>query len=305
MKKTLLFLLCAVFTAVGCKKEIPKRMDLLEIQLEGKVAATITKGAIESGHSSSLPINFLREDQSSDGSWGGYGSPLDATRESSGNITFSITQYYLTHPSYDNTKLVGWHPRSSVTDNKTTIPIDGKTDIMLSNEITGSKSSLFGATDALTHVFSHLLTQIRVTAYARSEAERELWGTVTSIAIKSTPANCTIDFPGSVSFGTDAGLELVRTSRSNDAVTAVTYPLSLSASSSTPTDCGYAIIAPEGSGGIILSITTQKGGTIDIGISHELIAGTAYNIQLLFTAKEITASATIENWLTSNISVTL
>lgn len=307
MKKTLLALAIIILSASSCKKTIPPRMGLLEIQLEGAISSIITKGVIEKDYSGTLPVNFLRKDQKADGTWDAYGAPLDATKDATGKITFSQIQYYLTRVSNDQSKLIGWYPRSSVTFSTSTtiIPIDGKTDILLSNEITGSKKSVFGSSETSTHLFSHKLTQIRVTAYARSTAEKEMWGTITSISVKNTFTSCTIKFPNTVEFGTSGNLDLITKTRTDDNATAVNYPVTLPIASDSAADCGYALISPCSSAGITLTITTSKGGVMDVAVSNELLPGTAYNVSLMFTAKDIQAKANIEEWRNSSLNLTI
>lgn len=294
MKKTLL-LTFAVTLLMGssCRKELPPRIDLLEIQLSGNISSSITKSIINEEHPD-LSIYFLKKDQSPTGGFGGYGSPLPATLKSTNDILFETTQYYLPHPVNNKTALVGWYPRSTVTGSSTTINIDGQTDIMLTQEIEGSKDATFGSEGKI-HNFSHKLTYISVTVSTSSESIRDLWGKVTNIQVYNTPKKCTITFPATVSFNTNGDLDLVKEG--------ITYPITIPTSGSA--NAGYCIISPTIQTNAKLLVTTENGGTHTLQLTSGLDAGTKYGISIIFTATGIDAKATVEAWQNSSITVTI
>lgn len=256
------------------------------------------------------------------------------------DITFATKQYYLASGYY--TKLVGWAPSvASDSDGKTftpatgaastfsagtvTCPIDGATDIMLSQELEGNKvaASQFSASNPF--AFNHLLTQIKVSAYAADAAGKEQWGAITAIKVKGEAnKECKIVLPGTAAdaityplqSGTTAG-DLALINKKADTDADINLPLTLyydgetgAPASGFKQECGYAMFAPvdanpDNTATVTLLVSTSglNGNAItdwpvDITLSSAagFKAGTAYGITLKFSAQTIGISGTVTEW---------
>ncbi len=256
------------------------------------------------------------------------------------DITFATKQYYLANGYY--TKLVGWAPSvgsdsngetftpatgsaSSFSAGTVTCPIDGATDIMLSRELEGNKvaASQFSASNPF--AFDHLLTQIKVSAYAADAAGKEQWGAITVIKVKGEAnKECKIVLPGTgtneitypLKSATAGDLALIYKKAADD--TAITMPLTLyydgeanPPASGYKQECGYAMFAPvaansDNKATVTLLVSTAGGPDgraitdwpVDITLSSAdgFKAGTAYGITLKFSAQAIGISGTVTEW---------
>ena len=327
------FLCAGLVLVAGCSRNKktavepqPAPADLVEILLNGGVVAS---AGVADTHTASLPpstravvnqehgalqVSFARLDQQSGGSYPAYAtlsSALSATlAANTGNasspavITFAAAkQYYQSRATDNNTKLVGWYPQAALAGGIVSLQIDGENDIMLTQELEGNKeaSSRFG-TSGKVFSFKHLLTQVKVKAYAADAAAVAAWGQIAAggILVKNQLLTCVITLPANVAFsGTAADLALPAKKASDDS--AVSFPLTLPVGSTAAVDCGYAMIKPVAAGDSFkLKIVTQTGGTYDdvavVLPSGGFEAGKAYTVLLKFTATEIQPTATISAW---------
>jgi len=244
-----------------------------------------------------------------------------------GEISFATAQFYQTNGL--KTKLIGWYPQVGATPGTTfaagvvTCNIDGDTDIMLSDEQAGDKTNKITTPLA----FSHLLTQIQVSAYAATSDAKTVWGGILDVSIKDENGKqCEITLPGGagnvkcdVPTGSSASdLPLVKKElagvnpiKGTDGTTGYssTNPLELGVlSGSTKNDklLGYAMFAPlvpvspATSVTLTLKVTTEK-GTKDVPItltgSEGFKEGKAYKLTLKFTATGIVPSGTVTGWV--------
>lgn len=251
-------------------------------------------------------------------------------------ITFDTQQYYLTTGYY--TKLVGWAPSVATDSESNTFagtastfsagtvacPIDGETDIMLSQELEGNKevANRFSATDPF--VFGHLLTQIKVSAYAADEAGKTQWGQITGIKVQGEAnKECQIVLPGTAAgavtyplqSGKTAGdLSLIFKKAADDSAISTPLTLYYDGETGAPADykqeCGYAMFAPiapvDGEATITVLVSTTGGPDgnavtdcavpVTVTSADGFKAGTAYGITLKFSAQEIELSGTITEW---------
>lgn len=293
----------------------------MQIVLSGGIAGSVTpdgvssaaslppegKAVIGSDYANSLPVAFARLDQGTDGTWPGYSSvtaPLEATLAAGGGnraITFTVPQYYLSRNTNNDTRLVGWYPQGTWNGGSISFTIDGETDIMLTGELTGNKStgSRFGGTGKA-FTFNHKLTRLNIKAYAADDAAAAVWGQITAngIVLKGQATTCAVALPATVSFGTEsANLTLPAKAVADDA--AITYPLSLLAGTDNAAECGYAMIRPVDAGSsVTLAVTTSAGGTYEVPVSlaDGFKEGYAYDVTLKFTATGIEPTATIGAW---------
>ncbi len=256
------------------------------------------------------------------------------------DITFVTSQYYLSSGAY--TKLVGWAPSvasdsngntfttgtaSTFSAGTVTCPIDGATDIMLSQELQGNKEEANRFSASNPFAFNHLLTQIKVSAYAADAAGKEQWGAITAIKVKDEAnKECKIVLRGTgtneitypLKSATAGDLALIYKKADDD--TAITMPLTLyySGEKGAPAgtdgykqECGYAMFAPvaansDNKATVTLLVSTTGGPDgraiadwpVDITLSSAdgFKAGTAYGITLKFSAQTIGISGTVTEW---------
>ena len=335
--------------------------ELVEMLLNGgvsfavspdtKAALPTTRAVINKEHGS-VALAFARVDATASGTgtsaaypaWSACTTYLNATLASNKgdatpaekDITFDTPQYYLTSGYY--TKLVGWAPSvasdsegntfagtaSTFSAGTVACPIDGETDIMLSQELEGNKETAtqFSATNPF--VFGHLLTQIKVSAYAADEAGKTYWGQITGIKVKGEAnKECRIVLPGTAAgavtyplqSGKTAGdLSLIFKKASDD--TAISTPLTLNYDGETGVtdykqECGYAMFAPiapvDGKATVTVLVSTTGGPDghavsdyavpVTVTTADGFKAGTAYGITLKFSAQGINFSGTITDWV--------
>lgn len=272
-----------------------------------------------------LKVVFARIDQdATTGNYPAYSTnntsdTLSAIRAKGANyqkITFRIPQYYLNHVTNFKTKLVGWYPA----DSKATYAAGGVVnfdisgggvDVMLTNEVEGDKTAAankFGASGK-EFTFSHLLTQIKVSAYAVSADAKTAWGKIKSIKVKDLKPTCKVTLPSTVAFdGTPADVQLqyLSKSASDGSETAITYPLELGVAVTTPTAakndvaCGYLMFEPTSGNSIKLTVETEKGGTkevtVALGTTEKFDKSKAYAVTLKFDVSTIEPTAKISEW---------
>lgn len=259
------------------------------------------------------------------------------------DITFVTPQFYLSSGAY--TKLVGWAPSvasdsngntfttgtaSTFSAGTVTCPIDGATDIMLSQELQGNKEEANRFSASIPFAFNHLLTQIKVSAYAADAAGKEQWGAITAIKVKGEAnKECKIVLPGTgtdeITYPLQSGktaddLKLIYKKVDDDTeIFTSTSPLTLYYSGETGApagdgykqECGYAMFAPveansDNKATVTLLVSTSGGPDgkaipdwpVDITLSSAtgFKAGTAYGITLKFSAQTIAISGTITEW---------
>lgn len=252
------------------------------------------------------------------------------------DITFATPQFYLANGYY--TRLVGWAPSvaadsegntfagtaSTFASGTVACPIDGETDIMLSQVLEGNKEAAnrFSAADPF--VFGHLLTQIKVSAYAADEAGKTQWGQITGIKVKGeADKECRIVLPGTdagaITYSLQSGktggdLSLIFKKAADDSAISTPLTLYYNGESGAPADykqeCGYAMFAPiaaaSGKATVTLLVSTTGGPDghavtdcevpVTVTSADGFKAGTAYGITLKFSAQEIELSGTITEW---------
>lgn len=335
--------------------------ELVEMLLNGgvsfavspdtKAALPTTRAIINKAHGA-VALAFARVDATAAGAgtsaaypaWSACTTYLNATLASNTgdatpaekDITFDTQQFYLATGYY--TKLVGWAPSvASDSDGNTfagtastfsagtvACPIDGETDIMLSQELEGNKETAtqFSAVDPF--VFGHLLTQIKVSAYAADEAGKTQWGQITGIKVQGEAnKECQIVLPGTAAgavtyplqSGKTAGdLSLIFKKAADDSAISTPLTLYYDGETGAPADykqeCGYAMFAPvapvDGKATITVLVSTTGGPDgnavtdcavpVTVTSADGFKAGTAYGITLKFSAQEIKLSGTITEW---------
>ncbi|MDE6570572.1 MAG: fimbrillin family protein, partial [Alistipes sp.] len=172
-------------------------------------------------------------------------------------------------------------------------------------------------------VFGHLLTQIKVSAYAADDSANTHCGQITGIKMKGEAnKECRIVLPGTAAgavtyplqSGKTAGdLSLIFKKASDD--TSISTPLTLyydgeAGVTDYKQECGYAMFAPiaavDGEATVTMLVSTTGGPdghavtdcpvTVTVTSADGFKAGTAYGITLKFSAQKIEISGTITEW---------
>jgi hypothetical protein len=314
MKKSAFLLLLLLPLLAGCKDstDTPSPVESAKISLLGSVSSTLQTrgdGVIDptaSGFATTaLSLNFARIDQDvSTGMYPSYGSTaLNATRvagtgSTAINFDAGSEQYYTARATNNESKLVGWYPRTAVASGVVDFTFDGSTDLMLSNEVAGSSSALFSAV-AQAFTFNHLLTQLQFKVYATDDAAKTSWGTITSVKVKSQYTACSLTLPATVSFPTTG-------TASDLSVSGVTLPLAMGVESANAVSAGYSMIAPvAAAGSVTLEIVTSAGGTKTVTIpvpSTGFLASNAYVITLSFSNLSVSGAASVGEWTSNTIA---
>jgi hypothetical protein len=225
---------------------------------------------------------------------------LPAAVNTSGALTFDEPQYY--QAGGEKTALLGVHPiiGAGATwdggEKRMTYTLDGKTDIMATPFVVGSKNA---AQPAL--VYAHYLSQIKVSVYAESAAAAELWGDVEKIEVVGRKSVCTLTLPATAAGavvtaayqGSTADFTVINLDGSDASNLTVT-----STTSGSPEVFGYCMFAPEAAA-LSLKVKTAKGGTKTVSVpSNEYVVSTAYAITLKMTLTDLISdnNVTVTNW---------
>lgn len=305
MKKIIYVMLCFPLLMTACKNDTevdnPDSTPITLLASIGSVGVeTRGDGVISDSYVSDLPVSFARIDQSAEtGDYSSYSaaSPLNAIRaggDGPRSITFAMTQNYLSDATYNSSKFVGWYPRADFANGVVTFAIDGSTDIMLTNEVTGSSSAKFN-TEERAFTFAHQLTQLQLKVYAESSKAVEEWGTITSVKVKNQNSVYTVTLPDQVAFAGDLADLSVK-----DANLPVTLPSGVAASAAL----GYVMIPPVASNGMLtLEIITSNGGTKEVTLTapaEGMLASNAYVYTLRFaqTSIDMAGKAQVGAWIT-------
>jgi len=305
MKRIISIMLCLPLLMTACKNDTEvDNPDSTPITLLANIGSigveTRGIGVISDSYASELPVNFARIDQSStDGSYSSYSdaTALDATRAAGSNkqqITFATLQTYLSDATYNSSKFVGWYPRATLTSGAVTFTVDGSTDIMLTNEVTGSPSAKFNQ-EAQAFTFAHQLTQLQLKVYAESNKAVTDWGTISTIKVKNQQTACTVTLPNQVTFsdGTESNVPFT-------GVTSAALPVGSTVNS------GYVMI-PEvaASGTLTLEIVTTLGGTKNVTLTAPATGGLAksnayvYTLKFTQTSISVVGTAQVGEWITA------
>lgn len=209
-------LLGAVLSLAGCSKDLAEGPAGAESEIAasaslpaGLEAEASTKAPVDG--STQMTLYFARSDESSAGTWGGYGTTvLNASRAAgtgSRTLTFTTKQYYLT--SGLKTRMTGWYPSfTTYTNGVVSWTINGTQDILCAPVQEGSKTAAMPA-----FTFSHKLTQLQFYCYAENQAAVDQWGKITAIRVLGQRTACSYTlstgafaFSGSTSFLSVSGI---------------------------------------------------------------------------------------------------
>lgn len=300
------FIALSALLLVACSSDnepqIANNMEPMEIKLTGGVESvnnsTRAGGIIDKGYSGELSLSFARIDMDADGNYptNGYKgiSSINATLNAQ-QASFSTPQYYLARTANNSSRMVCWYPQIALdaTTAKATFDIsDGDTDVMLSEDMSGSRSANFSS-----FTLKHLLTQLKVKAYSPSAVVSELWGTIKKIEIVDSPTEYIVTFPIDATSTTYTFAE--GTTVQNISLKGyIEKPIS---TNPEILDCGHIMIPPA-TKSITLKITTEKGGVpgeTEVTIpSFNYLKSNAYQITLKFNGSDISPTVSIGEWST-------
>ena len=287
----------------------PARPICLSATIDGAATTAATRvvktGVIEDGGDNAkaelTAIHFLRKDATSTTGLSFSGcTPITATRDASGNITFdaSAPQYY--NPNGNNTYFVAYWPTATTTETgKLTWTISGNVDI-LKTEIYNAGSYTTPNTNGLN--FQHALAQLKVILNVDEntslEVVKNVWGQITKIELE-TPENMTYTYADNklTNSTTTTDLQLYNPDYSVfTSYTLVETNANVIATGMFPPSTGTITLKVTGSTGAIGEVAVQLK---DNNTNKDFEAGKNHTVTLSLGAneKDITVSATtIEPW---------
>ncbi|MFV0580601.1 MAG: fimbrillin family protein [Parabacteroides gordonii] len=172
---------------------------------------------------------------------------------------------------------------------KVEFTIDGNKDIMVSNEVTGSKSD--NENKKLT--FAHKLAQLNFNVIAKDEAAQKAWGKINGIKVEAiTNLDLTLSSGELV-----AHSEAVNSEISTIGFTAITE---LPVSPTSAAAAGYVMVLPKAEAYTVI-IESEKGPAnkqITLTTPIKTVESTAYNITLTFNSTEVIVTSEVGEWKT-------
>lgn len=207
-----------------------------------------------------------------------------------GIVSFTKKQ---TYPSNGNTiYMKAYAPEDGTfTNDVVSFEIDGNKDIMVSQEIFGSKEDNSGKKLK----FAHLLSQLNFTVQATNAEAQAAWGNITAIKIEAVK-----DIELTLSTGDLAAKS--GSTASEIATSSFSTITKLPLANETASSGGYAMVLPQETAYKII-VYAQNGPTsgreITLSTPVKTEKSTAYNILLTFSATEVAVSAEVGAWTTS------
>ena len=297
--KKIFYSLAVVLFMASCSGSSDELLDDLSAnRVEVKMNVGITPGtraAIESDANGllnkleKLNVYFVRAADAETANWGSETTLVPAVLDNKGVITFNTPQYY----NADENKLshfYGFAPTVTPSNGKVTVGIDGDTDFLYTKTFISGNKSKKGT--PLTPVFDHALTWIKVKIKADSEASANVWGKVKKVTLKG------LDNQIQYTLG-ENGIELsyTGTKENYDMVGEEALPYEATADF---LEFSEALVAPKAE--YTVEVTTDNNvyelpNPVSIGnVDDSAVAGKISDIELTFSAVEITATAKITAW---------
>lgn len=250
----------------------------VEIKLSAGVFDIKTRAPVNSGQS--ITANFVATSTAGNYSsnlWNATGSFTASAPGAPNSFSFTPKQYY---PTNGNTVYIkGYYPTGTLAGNIASFSeTDGSNDVMITAEVSGSKTT----NGALAFTFNHLLTQLQFT-FVAGAGFPATGKTVTSINIKNQQTPASLNINDSTFTYNPAGFTLT----GSFAITA------------TPgTKAAVYPMVKTGATSVVLGIIADGVTYPDVTVSLTTVKGSAHNITLTFTPKEITATAVVTEWVT-------
>lgn len=274
--------------------------EKVEIEMSAKVLNIETRSAgVINGTTNAIDhIAFVKKEAAKDATitWAAE-TPISAEMKAGGEIDFTPDKIYYPAKEDQYAYLVGYHPSQDAqtisADGKVPFTITGNEDIMYAGIKSGNKNTTVPLDPNFAHKLSQLIIKIEGDAAAAAA-----WGNITKISVD----------------GISKELELALADGALAAKTGTTAsPLALTLSSgktygaipATATEIGYCMILPQNTQHTLL-VTTDNYTNKEVSITipgdgsnraeNETKAGESYTVKLTFTAKDITAKATVDTW---------
>lgn len=320
MKRSIeiLFLAAAMVAVAGCSmfdepgiKESKNAIKLSAGVQYTLISRSATYGILDPGTDVELPISLVRLDES-DTNYPTYINPgYSALRANMGlpdtgndnlrDIEFTDGDAQFYKNAADKIRFLGWYPRGtfeSTTEGMTvTNSIDGKTDILLSDETEGSKNNGFPVMK-----FNHELCQYRVYVYTMSDSlQQHIWGELRNIEFMNQATTCKFTLPNTVEYsGYTQNFSLA--DNSDLFFEGGTIPVGFA----NMRLAGLLLSAPQENGVLNMKVTTNLAADLEteISIARDFRAGYSYDIVLRFSDNMyINPEVSINEWQDTNIYV--
>lgn len=232
-------------------------------------------------------------------------TPWKAQIASGGAVTFvnasnQTEKHYYDPDESKNTYLIGYYPEGTYSNGSITytIPDNGDSDIMISQELSGNKKNPINA-NSQNFTFKHLLSQLKFIVTAGDGFEDNV--KLTKVVLKGTKKSATLNLATNKVSETP---ELTFTGENGD-ITAFDKAEGETILKDNTSALVNVMVQPGVT--MTLDITTDKTTYSDIPVNitggGNAAASTAYNITLTFSNKEVAANAEISPWKTGSGSV--
>lgn len=277
--KKILFPVLALALVVGCSKNDAGNSTNdgpVEIKIAGSVVSP--KSIVNPGVA--FTANYIVSATAQTYGSVAIGADVAAT---TGAITFNPLQYY----PQDNTPvyLIGYAPVAAVTDGVVSYTLTGDEDIMVTQELSGTKTTQI----ADKFLFDHLLSQIQFKIGA--EAGFTGAGDITSVTVKDVKTDATLTLNGATPALTfDATVANLPTV----GITSAAIP----AGASVGAGC---LLIGSGLTTITCDIVTTLASysNITVTFANATLPGNAYEVTFTISRTGITPSADVAAWITN------
>ena len=283
MKKFILSIL-AIAAMASCTKTSEDDVDPnvpVEIKLGGSITA-LSKAAVTTNTFTAQVASSGITNNYTTSLWSG--TDAGKINVNNGSVTFTQTEYY---PNDGGTVYMkGFAPQATINAGQVAYTISGKEDIMVTSEISGSRTD--NTNKELT--FNHLLTQLKFKLVAEDADAITYWGSITSITVKNVEKDLVLN-TGELSIATT----------SNKGDLEVSEEFTSKALTTTPAENGYIMVLPSTTAYVLNIKTAENTQGVDVTISPVVtVKGTAHEITLTFKRSEIASSAKTTPWTTGD-----
>ena len=267
MKKFILSIL-AIAAMASCTKTSEDDVDPnapVEIKLGGSITA-LSKAAVTDNTFTAQVASSETTNDYTTSPWSG--TDAGKINVNNGSVTFTQTEYY---PNDGGTiYMKGFAPQATINAGQVAYTISGKEDIMVTSEISGSRTDNTGK--ELT--FNHLLTQLKFKLVAEDADAITYWGSITSITVKNVEKNLVLKL-------NTGELSIATTSNKGDLE--VSEEFTSKALTTTPAENGYIMVLPSTTAYVLNIKTAENTQGVDVTISPVVtVKGTAHEITLTF-----------------------
>ncbi|WP_456086682.1 fimbrillin family protein [Parabacteroides sp.] len=257
--------------------------EKVEIKIAAGVLKAETKAPI--GDSDPVDVAILRKD--GEGAWSTTPIEVSITKNTD-DLFKNNVQYY--NANGDKAVFFGFFPKGTINETSTTFNApDGKTDVLLSNELDAGTRLAPTANASLT--FSHQLALIKFTFIKGDTYDSS--DEVTSVKLMGA------ELPSGIDLTTKSLTWTKDKSNGIEAFTSGNYEI-VATPGTTIGDNDALMIQPGKK--ISLEIITKDNGTFTVdnikiaGEDKNPEKGKQYNIKLTFNKKSVSAAASIEGW---------